>query len=24
VQKFVEGTPKKVIVVPGKLINIVV
>jgi leucyl-tRNA synthetase len=23
-QKFVEGTPKKVIVVPGKLINIVV
>jgi leucyl-tRNA synthetase len=24
VQKFVEGTPKKVIVVPGKLVNIVV
>ena len=24
VQKFIEGTPKKVIVVPGKLINIVV
>jgi leucyl-tRNA synthetase len=24
VQKYVEGTPKKVIVVPGKLINIVV
>ncbi|MDB5727684.1 MAG: leucine--tRNA ligase, partial [Noviherbaspirillum sp.] len=24
VRKFVEGTPKKVIVVPGKLINIVV
>jgi leucyl-tRNA synthetase len=24
VQKFVEGTPKKIIVVPGKLINIVV
>ena len=23
-QKFIEGTPKKVIVVPGKLINIVV
>jgi leucyl-tRNA synthetase len=23
-QKFVEGTPKKVIVVPGKLVNIVV
>jgi len=24
VQKFIEGTPKKVIVVPGKLVNIVV
>ena len=24
VQKFIEGTPKKIIVVPGKLINIVV
>jgi leucyl-tRNA synthetase len=24
VQKFVEGTPKKIIVVPGKLVNIVV
>jgi leucyl-tRNA synthetase len=24
VQKFVEGTPKKVVVVPGKLVNIVV
>jgi hypothetical protein len=24
VQKYVEGTPKKVIVVPGKLVNIVV
>ena len=24
VQKFVEGAPKKIIVVPGKLINIVV
>jgi leucyl-tRNA synthetase len=24
VQKFVEGTPKKIIIVPGKLINIVV
>ncbi|MDB5791583.1 MAG: leucine--tRNA ligase, partial [Massilia sp.] len=24
VQKFLEGAPKKVIVVPGKLINIVV
>jgi leucyl-tRNA synthetase len=23
-QKFIEGTPKKIIVVPGKLINIVV
>ena len=23
VQKFVEGTPKKIIVVPGKLVNIV-
>ena len=24
VQKFIEGTPKKIIVVPGKLVNIVV
>jgi len=24
VQKFLEGAPKKVIVVPGKLVNIVV
>ena len=24
VQKFIDGTPKKIIVVPGKLINIVV
>jgi leucyl-tRNA synthetase len=24
VQKFVEATPKKIIVVPGKLVNIVV
>jgi leucyl-tRNA synthetase len=23
VQKYVEGTPKKIIVVPGKLVNIV-
>ena len=23
-QKFIEGTPKKVIVVPGRLVNIVV
>ena len=23
VQKFIEGTPKKIIVVPGKLVNIV-
>jgi leucyl-tRNA synthetase len=23
VKKFVEGTPKKVIIVPGKLVNIV-
>ena len=24
VQKFIEGTPKKIIVVPGKLVSIVV
>jgi hypothetical protein len=23
VKKFVEGTPKKIIIVPGKLVNIV-